>query len=172
MSAVFLTVSKTRGPKRADKTRNGRAAAPFSISRRPCANSKPPVPRLGRVFFNQSGPSSAGHAYPGYYRASGAARCGMVSVHQESEATSRSPARASPHPSAVCLHFPRLITRDTGKRPPSQASGAPLLHVCLTLHHHLAARGEAVCVWPGWAWVIPLAAMLAFVYLTMPWFRL
>ena len=158
MSAVFLTVSKTRGPKRADKTRNGRAA----VSRRPCANSKPPVPRLGRVFFNQSGPSSAGHAYPGYYRAlnfrSGAARCGMVSVHQESEATSRSPARASPHPSAVCLHFPRLITRD--------------LHVCLTLHHHLAARGEAVCVWPGWAWVIPLAAMLAFVYLTMPWFRL
>ena len=170
MSAVFLTVSKTRGPKRADKTRNGRAA----VSRRPCANSKPPVPRLGRVFFNQSGPSSAGHAYPGYYRASGAARCGMVSVHQESEATSRSPARASPHPSAVCLHFPRLITREGKQESVRQVRRAepPLLHVCLTLHHHLAGRGEAVCVWPGWAWVIPLAAMLAFVYLTMPWFRL
>jgi hypothetical protein len=54
MSAVFLTVSKTRGPKRADKTRNGRAAAPFSISRRPCANSKPPVPRLGRFFLTKA----------------------------------------------------------------------------------------------------------------------
>jgi hypothetical protein len=152
MSAVFLTVSKTRGPKRADKTRNGRAAAPFSISRRPCANSKPPVllthDWVG--FFNQSGPSSAGHAYPGYYRAlnfrSGAARCGMVSVHQESEATSRSPARASPHPSAVCLHFPRLITREGKQESVRQVRRAepPLLHVCLTLHHHLAGRGEAV----------------------------
>ena len=27
-------------------------------------------------------------------------------------------------------------------------------------------------VWPGWVWVIPVAAMLACVYLTMPWFRL
>ena len=27
-------------------------------------------------------------------------------------------------------------------------------------------------IWPGWAWVIPVAAMVACVYLTMPWFRL
>lgn len=26
--------------------------------------------------------------------------------------------------------------------------------------------------WPGWLWVIPVAAMSACVYLTLPWFRL
>jgi amino acid permease len=26
--------------------------------------------------------------------------------------------------------------------------------------------------WPGWVWVIPALAMIACVYLTMPWFRL
>jgi amino acid permease len=26
--------------------------------------------------------------------------------------------------------------------------------------------------WPGWVWVVPVTAMLACVYLTMPWFRL
>jgi amino acid permease len=26
--------------------------------------------------------------------------------------------------------------------------------------------------WPGWVWVAPVAAMIACVYLTMPWFRL
>ena len=27
-------------------------------------------------------------------------------------------------------------------------------------------------IWPGWLWVIPVLAMIACVYLTMPWFRL
>ena len=27
-------------------------------------------------------------------------------------------------------------------------------------------------VWPGWVWVIPALAMVACVYLTLPWFRL
>lgn len=27
-------------------------------------------------------------------------------------------------------------------------------------------------IWPGWLWVIPALAMIACVYLTMPWFRL
>jgi len=27
-------------------------------------------------------------------------------------------------------------------------------------------------IWPGWLWLIPIAAMSACVYLTMPWFRL
>jgi hypothetical protein len=27
-------------------------------------------------------------------------------------------------------------------------------------------------IWLGWSWMIPLLAMLACVYLTMPWFRL
>jgi hypothetical protein len=27
-------------------------------------------------------------------------------------------------------------------------------------------------VWPGWLWVAPVAAMIACVYLTLPWFRL
>lgn len=27
-------------------------------------------------------------------------------------------------------------------------------------------------LWPGWLWVVPAAAMVACVYLTMPWFRL
>ena len=27
-------------------------------------------------------------------------------------------------------------------------------------------------LWPGWLWVVPAAAMIACVYLTMPWFRL
>ena len=27
-------------------------------------------------------------------------------------------------------------------------------------------------VWPGWVWVIPVLAMIACVYLTLPWFRL
>jgi hypothetical protein len=27
-------------------------------------------------------------------------------------------------------------------------------------------------IWPGWLWLVPLAAMCACVYLTMPWFRL
>jgi hypothetical protein len=26
--------------------------------------------------------------------------------------------------------------------------------------------------WPGWLWVVPALAMIACVYLTMPWFRL
>ncbi len=26
--------------------------------------------------------------------------------------------------------------------------------------------------WPGWVWVVPAAAMIACVYLTIPWFRL
>lgn len=26
--------------------------------------------------------------------------------------------------------------------------------------------------WPGWLWVVPALAMVACVYLTMPWFRL
>jgi hypothetical protein len=26
--------------------------------------------------------------------------------------------------------------------------------------------------WPGWVWVVPMVAMIACVYLTMPWFRL
>jgi amino acid permease len=26
--------------------------------------------------------------------------------------------------------------------------------------------------WPGWVWVAPVAAMIACVYLTLPWFRL
>ena len=25
--------------------------------------------------------------------------------------------------------------------------------------------------WPGWVWVVPILAMLACVYLTIPWFR-
>ena len=28
------------------------------------------------------------------------------------------------------------------------------------------------CLWSGWAWVIPLAAMMVCSYLTLPWFRL
>jgi uncharacterized ion transporter superfamily protein YfcC len=28
------------------------------------------------------------------------------------------------------------------------------------------------CFWPGWASVVPVAAMIACVYLTLPWFRL
>ena len=27
-------------------------------------------------------------------------------------------------------------------------------------------------IWPGWLWVVPALAMVACVYLTMPWFRL
>ena len=27
-------------------------------------------------------------------------------------------------------------------------------------------------VWPDWQWVVPVAAMIACVYLTLPWFRL
>jgi hypothetical protein len=27
-------------------------------------------------------------------------------------------------------------------------------------------------LWPGWLWVVPALAMIACVYLTMPWFRL
>jgi hypothetical protein len=27
-------------------------------------------------------------------------------------------------------------------------------------------------VWSGWLWVIPVGAMIACVYLTLPWFRL
>jgi len=27
-------------------------------------------------------------------------------------------------------------------------------------------------IWSGWLWLIPIAAMSACVYLTMPWFRL
>jgi hypothetical protein len=27
------------------------------------------------------------------------------------------------------------------------------------------------CFWPGWVWVAPVFAMLACVYLTIPWFR-
>ena len=27
-------------------------------------------------------------------------------------------------------------------------------------------------VWSGWLWVVPAAAMIACVYLTLPWFRL
>ena len=27
-------------------------------------------------------------------------------------------------------------------------------------------------IWPGWSWVAPLAAIIACVYLTLPWFRL
>jgi hypothetical protein len=27
-------------------------------------------------------------------------------------------------------------------------------------------------LWPAWVWVVPVAAMLACVYLTLPWFRL
>lgn len=30
----------------------------------------------------------------------------------------------------------------------------------------------AARIWPGWLWAIPLAAMGACVYLTLPWFRL
>jgi hypothetical protein len=26
-------------------------------------------------------------------------------------------------------------------------------------------------VWSGWLWVVPIAAMIACVYLTLPWFR-
>ena len=26
--------------------------------------------------------------------------------------------------------------------------------------------------WPGWVWVVPVVAMIACVYLTLPWFRL
>jgi hypothetical protein len=26
--------------------------------------------------------------------------------------------------------------------------------------------------WPGWAWMIPVAAMISCLYLTLPWFRL
>ena len=27
-------------------------------------------------------------------------------------------------------------------------------------------------IWPGWLWVVPTLAMIACVYLTLPWFRL
>jgi hypothetical protein len=27
-------------------------------------------------------------------------------------------------------------------------------------------------IWPGWLWVVPALAMIACVYLTLPWFRL
>jgi len=27
-------------------------------------------------------------------------------------------------------------------------------------------------IWPGWLWFVPMAAMIACVYLTLPWFRL
>src|SRR5262245_29551203 len=43
----------------------------------------------------------------------------------------------------------------------------------------IVALVAAVCperwtrrLWPGWLWVVPVAAMAACVYLTMPWFRL
>ena len=48
------------------------------------------------------------------------------------------------------------------------ALGALLIGVVAALWPERSTR----LFWPGWLWVVPTLAMIACVYLTMPWFRL